>query len=549
MNRSVTVMLLILWLSLGRCTYANEAGCILIVVGPTNHPPGTHEVAAGGRLMKYCLENMEHKPDVKVEVVYEWPDAQLRESATSIVFIGDTFPANRFPNAPRNLAELNVMMSRGCGIVCVHYATGLLGEDVQHNGDHPLLRWMGGYFANRSCPHHESFAKIFSSATIQPAAAQHAIWRGCREFTLNDEPYTNNYFGSKDNQPAANVTVLATSMLPPENPKTEAVSWCVQRSDGGRGFAVVMPHFYRSWKNEDLRRFILNGIVWSANQEIPPAGVRTTLPALSTFRPEALEPPPQPPKVKPTTAQQKASSQATEANSQTASPIDLSHWKLTLPIRGPEPDSSPALEVSAEQLAAGYQHADYFRISPSAAIVFWCPVNGATTKNTKYPRTELREVVDPMNDNVCWSARGTHELTARCRVVAVPSTQKVIIGQIHGYTGQARPLVKLQFNKGRIEALVKESISRNEEIKLAVADIRLNNEFDFAIRLRDGTLSVTVNGDSQSVNIFDKDPTWAEQSLYFKAGAYTQDNDGPATEGAQIEFTKLSVSHSQKNPT
>lgn len=30
---------------------------ILIVVGPTNHPPGTHEVAAGGRLMKHCLEN------------------------------------------------------------------------------------------------------------------------------------------------------------------------------------------------------------------------------------------------------------------------------------------------------------------------------------------------------------------------------------------------------------------------------------------------------------------------------------------------------------
>jgi hypothetical protein len=61
------------------------------------------------------------------------------------------------------------MMARGCGIVCVHYATGLLGEDVSAEGDHPLLQWLGGYFANRSCPHHESFARIFPAATITPA--------------------------------------------------------------------------------------------------------------------------------------------------------------------------------------------------------------------------------------------------------------------------------------------------------------------------------------------------------------------------------------------
>ena len=31
---------------------------MLIVVGPSNHPPGSHEVAAGGRLMKYCLRTL-----------------------------------------------------------------------------------------------------------------------------------------------------------------------------------------------------------------------------------------------------------------------------------------------------------------------------------------------------------------------------------------------------------------------------------------------------------------------------------------------------------
>jgi hypothetical protein len=37
---------------------------------------------------------------------------------------------------------------------------------------------MGGYFATR-CEHHQSIAKIYESATIDVAAPQHAIWRGC----------------------------------------------------------------------------------------------------------------------------------------------------------------------------------------------------------------------------------------------------------------------------------------------------------------------------------------------------------------------------------
>lgn len=279
-----------------RALFGAEPTRILIVVGPTNHPPGTHEVAAGGRVLKHCLEHMMNLPGVQAELVEGWPEKAQRDAAASVVFIGDTFPANRLPNAEQNLADLDAMMRRGCGIVCVHYATGLLGQDVTPEGDHPLLRWLGGYFANKSCKHHESFAKIFPAATITPAAPQHPAWRGCREFTLNDEPYTNNYFGPNGNAPAANVTVLATSMLPPDAPKKEAVSWCVDRVDGGRGFAIVMPHFYRNWALEDLRRYILNGIVWSAKLDVPADGVQTAAPDLASFAPLSMEPQPWPKK-------------------------------------------------------------------------------------------------------------------------------------------------------------------------------------------------------------------------------------------------------------
>jgi len=263
---------------------------ILIVVGPSNHPPGSHEVAAGARLMQHCLNTSGNMRQLKTDVVYEWPTVETQlDAADTVVFIGDTFPPNRFPGSDAILAKLGAMMNRGCGIVCVHYATGLRAADVAEDGEHPLLHWMGGYFATR-CPHHQSIAKIYPAARIAPAAPDHPVSRGWKPFTLHDEPYINNYFGKDENRLAANVTALATSMLPPDAPQREVVSWCVQRDDGGRGFGIVMPHFYRSWKIKDLRTFILNGIVWTAGQPVPESGVQSGLPDLANFRPDSVEP-------------------------------------------------------------------------------------------------------------------------------------------------------------------------------------------------------------------------------------------------------------------
>ena len=137
--------MLLIALALLPCGWAAEPARVLVVVGPSKHPPGTHEVAAGGRLLQHCLENMANLPGVRADLMTNWPpDMVLRDTASTVVFIGDTFPPHRFPDPRRNLAELELMMKRGCGIVCVHYATGLRAEDVAEDGEHPLLHWMGG---------------------------------------------------------------------------------------------------------------------------------------------------------------------------------------------------------------------------------------------------------------------------------------------------------------------------------------------------------------------------------------------------------------------
>jgi hypothetical protein len=147
---------------------------------------------------------------------------------------------------------------------------------------------MGGYFATR-CPHHQSIARIYQAATIEPAKAEHPALRGWKTFTVHDEPYIKNYFGKEGL--AKNVTPLATSQLPPEAPQQEIVAWAVSRAGGGRGAGVVMPHFYKNWRDGDLRMLIMNAIVWSARLDVPADGVKTPTPDLARFEPAAIEAP------------------------------------------------------------------------------------------------------------------------------------------------------------------------------------------------------------------------------------------------------------------
>jgi type 1 glutamine amidotransferase len=279
------------WPGVGPQAGAAEASKaeIIIVVGPCQHPPGTHEAAAGARLLEYCVEHAGNVEKVPAEVYYAWPEEESGlEHARTVVFIGDRFPPERMDEPEKIKVELGAMMDRGCGIVCVHYATGLRAQHVAEDGDHPLLRWMGGYFAT-GCRHHRSVARVLT-ATIVPEKGDHPVLRGWEEFTFDDEPYWNNYFG-KDG-PAENVTPLAFSMLPPDEPNKEIVAWAVARPDGGRGVGVVLPHYFRNWGVDALRTLVLNAIFWTAKLDVPGEGVKASLPELSIFQPESVDPRP-----------------------------------------------------------------------------------------------------------------------------------------------------------------------------------------------------------------------------------------------------------------
>ena len=213
--------------------------------------------------------------------------------------------------------------------------------------------------------------------------------------------------------------------------------------------------------------------------------------------------------------------------------FDLTHWKLTLP------DVS---EIPAAQLSGGYS-SPWFNTGSDGSMIFWCPVTGTNTTTSSFPRSELRELMDPKDSDVNWTGYGLHHLSGQCKVLQLPSTGKVIIGQIHSKSGNAYPLVMLMYDNGNIRALVRQSPNTTVNVSYGVGRAALNDTIDYEIDLTDGLLSTSVNGATLSTNIFLSDPAWAAQTFYFKAGAYCQDNSGTDTEGARVAFSQVVRTH------
>jgi len=228
--------------------------------------------------------------------------------------------------------------------------------------------------------------------------------------------------------------------------------------------------------------------------------------------------------------------------------FDLSHWKLTLPVDATGGSSGEAVEVSAATLVGppGYS-SSWFYTASDGGMRFWVPVNGATTDDSSYARSELREVIDPSDDNVNWYDSGNAALNAQCAVNQAPSsTGKVVVGQIHGFNSS--PLLKLEYvysassGSGKLVALLNQIPGATSPSSYTLAkNVALNQSFSYAISVDAGVLSMSVNGGTPVTLVIDG--SWAAVGLYFKAGAYGQATGSSSSDGSEVTFYSLVASH------
>jgi len=191
--------------------------------------------------------------------------------------------------------------------------------------------------------------------------------------------------------------------------------------------------------------------------------------------------------------------------------LDLSRWNLTLP-EDTDHKGNPD-EISVTELQA-FTHPQFFFVSDSGdAVVFRAPCNGAATKNSDYPRSELREM-QADGRPAKWSTDDPilHELHARISITGTPSVkQHVVCAQIHGGDDD---VIQIRLEKKKL------FVERDGE-KDAVLDgnYQLASLFELRITAGQGVLTVWYNGEQKL------DTTIATHSAcYFKAGCYTQSN-------------------------
>ena len=255
---------------------------IVMIAGKTSHGSGEHEARAGCLLFQKCLAGF---PGVAVEVYSNgWPENPgVLNGAAAVVIYSDGGAAHP-ALVDDHLKILDALMQRGTGLVLIHYAV----EPTMERGQPEFLDWIGGAFEiNRSV--NPVWSADFKSLP------EHPITRGVKPFALKDEWYFNMRF--RDDMKGVQ-SILAA--VPPTdtmeradgphegNPGVRAavargdaqtVAWAGERADGGRGFGFTGGHYHRNWGDDNFRKVMLNGILWTAKVEVPPTGVESSVTA------------------------------------------------------------------------------------------------------------------------------------------------------------------------------------------------------------------------------------------------------------------------------
>ncbi|TXE13871.1 polysaccharide lyase family 7 protein [Seonamhaeicola algicola] len=252
--------------------------------------------------------------------------------------------------------------------------------------------------------------------------------------------------------------------------------------------------------------------------------------------------------------------------------IDLSHWKVTLPVanqEGKPVEISPPeiLNFASIDVAKPYMYID----STKGAIVFHAMPTASKTRNTKFTRSELREQMKPGDNNVNWTfADGAY---MRGKIAMETSTRasngkyhRTIIMQIHGrLTNEQRdligaddnnapPILKIYWDNGKIR--IKTKVLKNlsaTDTEILHEDAWGNDEgfnfkeevgfrkFTIEVKVSEGKMVIVLNGNEFKVyeNIHMK--KWGVFENYFKAGNYFQTRDNGAF--SKVRFYELEVKH------
>ncbi|MET1260605.1 polysaccharide lyase family 7 protein [Flagellimonas sp. DF-77] len=252
--------------------------------------------------------------------------------------------------------------------------------------------------------------------------------------------------------------------------------------------------------------------------------------------------------------------------------IDLTHWSVTIPAgsgKGKAVTVKPPeiLDYATNEVLKPYMYND----STSGALVFYAFPSKATTANTKYSRSELREQMVSGDNNVNWTFQEGGILKAKMAMEEVSRDSngkyhKVIIAQIHGRLTNAQreaigqkdnnapPILKIYWDKGKIRVKTKvlkyagvdNTAVLHKEAWIDDQGKKFEQEvgfrkFTIEVKVSQGKMVVSLNKNEFFVYESPSIQRWGVFENYFKVGNYLQTRDEGAY--AKVKVYELSAEH------
>lgn len=242
---------------------------VMFLYGGPSHASGLHEFRAGALLLANQLNNQDSIA-VEAHTHAGWPkDESILDEMDAVVIYADGTKVIR-----HGFEKMDALVKRGIGVMMMHYAV----HPPIPQGEKYFLPWIGGYFENG-----HSVNPIWA-ATIQPLD-KHQVSRGVEPFTALGEFYFNLKY-AEDMIPLGVATPTADNLYSINNlwnqsgyeavGTPQALLWGYERTGVGRGAGYTGGHFHKNWAIDDLRKIVLNTIVWVAGGEVPKDGVPIT---------------------------------------------------------------------------------------------------------------------------------------------------------------------------------------------------------------------------------------------------------------------------------
>ncbi|WP_321373244.1 polysaccharide lyase family 7 protein [uncultured Draconibacterium sp.] len=248
--------------------------------------------------------------------------------------------------------------------------------------------------------------------------------------------------------------------------------------------------------------------------------------------------------------------------------IDLSNWKVTLPIGNPTEVLPPEiLDYATNETLKPFMYND----SIEGALVFYT-YPGASTANSSYSRTELRELMNPEDygkTNWTFAQGGYMKGTLAMADISEDDAgnyHRTIIMQIHGRLtdeqrdlidakdNNAPPILKIYwaFGNVRVKTKVLKNLDASYE-ELLETDAWGDDDgytfsepvgfekFTLEVKVSDGRMEVILNGKESVVYDDIHIEKWGVFENYFKAGNYLVTHDENAF--SKVKYFDLEVNH------